>query len=349
MADTTPRDAAHPDAEQVVPAQASGHRTRRIVLSVGAALLAVTLLALAIGSQGGSSGDSGSPMPTADTPAEGADSAGSRSADEYASDLSASEQASDFTNDGAAAGAEGPSIVDVPLEDRAVIRTGSLTLTSTDVATARRHVLNAIEALGGYVADEQSRADDDGGLRLTDLSLAVPTGEFGTAIERAADAGTVTGRTQSARDVTEQVVDVETRVASAEASLRRIRLLLGRAESLGDVIRLEQVLSSRQADLESLQAQQQSLAARTDLASLQVTIAVPPKKAEPTPEPEEEAAGFFPGLSRGWDALASGYVTLATAAGTALPTLLVLGLLALLVRWITRRVRRNHPTAAAPA
>jgi hypothetical protein len=173
----------------------------------------------------------------------------------------------------------------------------------------------------------------------------VPTDEFDAAMERFSTAGTVTGRTQSARDVTEQVVDVDTRVASAEASLRRIRQLLGRAVSLGDVIRLEQVLSSRQANLESLLAQQQSLAAKTDLATLQVTIEVPPKDTPAVKD--EEATGFFAGLSRGWDALATGYVTLATALGTALPTLVVLGLLALLVRVIARRFRRRPEPVTA--
>jgi hypothetical protein len=233
-----------------------------------------------------------------------------------------------------------------PLENRAVVRTGGLVLADDDVLVTRLEVVNAIVALGGYVADERSSAADDGGLRLSDLTVKVPSDDFDAAMQRIAATGTVLARTQSARDVTEQVVDVGTRVRSAQASLRRIRLLLGRAESLGDVIRLEQVLSSRQADLESLLAQQESLSARTDLATLQVTIQLPEAAQEPD---ETEATGFFTGLARGWDALASGYVTLATALGTALPTLVVLGLLALLGRWAARRFRRSGASATAPA
>jgi hypothetical protein len=237
--------------------------------------------------------------------------------------------------------------VDVALRTRAVIRTGTLTLTDPDVADARRQVVGVVGALGGYVADEQSKADEDGDLRLTDLTLQVPTAEFETAMERIGAAGTVIGRTQSERDVTEEVVDVDTRVASAEASLRRIRILLGRAVSLGDVIRLEQVLSSRQADLESLMAQQESLAARTDLASVQVAISAPSTRAVEVTT--DDATGFLAGLSRGWHALTSGYIALATLLGTLLPTLAVLAALTLLARWGLRRFRRTPRPADVAA
>lgn len=311
---------------------------RRVLLVVGCIGVVVTLLALAVGSRGGSSNEESAG--SGGSGGQGFDAGQSPPAFEEASARSDSALSD--------AGEVEASAVDVPLDDRAVIRAGSLSLTDTDVSGARREVLNAAGNLGGYVADEQSKADADGDLRLTDLTVQVPTDEFDAAMERFSTAGTVTGRTQSARDVTEQVVDVDTRVASAEASLRRIRLLLARAVSLGDVIRLEQVLSSRQADLESLLAQQQSLAAKTELATVQITISVPPKDP-PKVEEDEEAAGFFAGLSRGWDALTSGYATLATALGTALPTLLALGLLALLGRWIARRLRRTRSPANAAA
>src|SRR3712207_7297710 len=57
------------------------------------------------------------------------------------------------------------------------------------------------------------------------------------------------------------------RVESARAALERIRALLDRADSLGTVIRLESVLSDRQAELESLLAQQKALAAQTQMST----------------------------------------------------------------------------------
>lgn len=327
-------------------------RWRRIALLVGSAVLAVTLLALVVGSLGGSSG--GSNDEGESSPASGSDHLAADPAEMEAPQRAG--VASDAPGtDGLDSFSEGSApveqaSVELPLTDRAVIRTGSLSLTSPDVEEARLNLLNAVTALGGYVADEQSRADDDGELRAADIVVQVPTAEFGTAMQRFSTFGTVTGRTQSARDVTEQVVDVDTRVDNAEASLRRIRLLLGRAVNLGDVIRLEQVLSSRQADLESLLAQQESLAAKTSFATVQVTIEVPPKEPPVVKEEKkDEISGFFDGLARGWDALATGYVRLATLLGIVLPTLVVLGALGLVGYWVARRFRRRPVSASASA
>ena len=228
------------------------------------------------------------------------------------------------------------------LSNRAVIRTASIRLLADDVAAARGELLAVTDVLGGYVADERSEADRGGRLRSAELTLQVPTDDLDTALERIAGVGTEISRSQTTEDVTEQVVDVDSRVNSAEAALRRVRLLLGQATSLGDVIRLEQVLSSRQADLESLLAQQESLAALTSMATLRVSVSEPETEA---PKVDDDAAGFLAGLSNGWDALKAGYVILATVAGALLPTAIVLGLIAVLIRLVMRRGRWSRRRA----
>lgn len=316
----------------------SPDRRRRVTTAIGvlfAVVATVSLLALGVGALSGGASDTVSSDTTsadtgaADRPLSGGTEAG-------LPDASAARSADSGTADSSArAGAEP---VAVTLVDRSIIRTASLSLTTDDVEAARRELLAVTDQLGGYVADEQSHADRNGQLRTADLTLQVPTDDLDTAMERIGAAGTVIGRSQSARDVTEDVVDVDSRVASARASLHRVRLLLGRAVSLGDVVRLEQVLSSRQAELESLVAQQESLAARTSMATLRVDVSVPTAVTPPPVDPEQ-ASGFLAGLSRGWDALGAGYLMLATVAGAVLPTAVVLGLLALAVRFAVRRTR----------
>lgn len=301
-------------------------------------LLFVTVIALVIGiSRVSDSVDSAATY----------ESSGAADAEGTAGGAMAREESVDAaTLDGGVGGgkkaAEPASLV---LRDRAVIRSAAITLLADDVAAARSDLLAITDALGGYVADERSEADRGGRLRSADLTLQVPTDDLDLALERIADVGTETSRAQSTEDVTEQVVDVDSRVDSAEAALRRVRLLLGQANSLGDVIRLEQVVSSRQADLESLLSQQESLAALTSMATLRVSVFEPDTKE---PKAGDDEAGFLAGLSTGWDALKAGYVALATLAGALLPTAVVLGLLALLVRLVLRRGRwGRRPTSSA--
>lgn len=325
-----------------VPASRRSRARGRLAGGVGAALavlLLVSLVALVIGM---------SRVTNSADEASTSESSGGSSGEADAAGAAPREEAFDSaTLDGGVGGKRAAEPSSITLTDRALIRTAAITLLADDVAAARGELLAITETLGGYVAEERSEAGRGGRLRSADLTLQVPTDDFDAALERVADVGTETSRSGSTEDVTEQVVDVDSRVKSAEAALRRVRLLLKEANSLGDVIRLEQVLSSRQADLESLLSQQESLAALTSMATLRVSVSEPDTD-QPKPAGDEDEAGFLAGLSDGWDALKAGYVALATLAGVLLPTAVVLGLIALVLRLLVRRGRwSRRPTSSA--
>ncbi len=103
---------------------------------------------------------------------------------------------------------------------------------------------------------------------------------------------------QESSDVTEQVVDVESRIASQRASLERMRTLLAKANTIGEIVSVETELTRREADLESLLAKQKNLALQTELATLALTLTA--KGEEPVAEDPDR--GFLAGLKGGWDA-----------------------------------------------
>jgi hypothetical protein len=141
-------------------------------------------------------------------------------------------------------------------------------------------------------------------------------------------------------DVTAKLADVNSRVESAKASIAQLRRLFDRATALGQVIRLERELSQREADLESLQAQQRSLTAQTTMSTILVAITLPPTVSTPPPT-DDHQAGFVSGIKKGWDALVTFVVATSHALGLVLPLgalTLALGLaLWLLIRRLTPR------------
>lgn len=230
------------------------------------------------------------------------------------------------------------------LQDRAIERKGAITLRSDDVAKTRTEVVDAVENAGGYVADERSTTRDDGQLDRTRLQIVVPTGEFASTLDAVAGSGTVTSRKQSAEDVTDQVIDVNSRLENAKASLRRVRRLLDRADTLGQVIRLEGVMGKREADLESLQARHKSLETRTDTATIKVDVRLAADRGGTSND--EEDAGFMSGLAAGWSGLGEAWAVLATVLGAVLPFVLVLALpVAAVVVAVRRALRRRAATA----
>ena len=238
--------------------------------------------------------------------------------------------------------ASGNGLLSEVQTDRAVIATAEMTLRSQDVTATVDAIELIASSAGGFVSgrDVSSNPDDPKGTRAV-LVLRVPTATLDRVIDRAQEEGEVVRITADEQDVTETVVDVDSRVDSARASVERIRSLLGEATTIGEVVRIESELSRRESDLESLLAQQRSLANQTELATLSVTV-LAPNAVEPPPE---DTTGFLPGLQRGWDALVGVVVVALTTIGVLLPFLvvgaLVLGPIA--AAWRRRR------TGAAPA
>jgi hypothetical protein len=172
------------------------------------------------------------------------------------------------------------------------------------------------------VAEENGElADAEQGFRLV---LRVPPTEFAGLRDRVAELGTEVSRSTSSQDVTDQALDVESRLATQRASVARVRALLEQARDLSEVVAIEAELTRRQADLESLEARSAALASQVRLATLVVRLVAPGSALA-----EATAPGFLAGLERGWSALGSALAVAATVAGLALPFLVAAGLLAM--------------------
>ncbi len=185
---------------------------------------------------------------------------------------------------------------------------------------------------GGAVRAEDRSGEGD--QVRAQLTLAVPPGKLDATLDAVARLGQERDRRSTSEDVTEQVVDLDSRLATARASVARVRALLDGATALGDVVKIEGELARREADLESLQARTRSLSARVDLATLVVRL----EGGEAAPV-ATGATGFREGLDAGWTAFLGSARVLAAAAGALLPFLPLLLVGGLVLRRL--RLRRG--------
>jgi Domain of unknown function (DUF4349) len=220
-----------------------------------------------------------------------------------------------------------------PLPDavgRDVVRTAQLTLQVPDPVAAARGVRTAATAAGGFVAEEQ--ADATGSW----LVVRVPAAALDRLVDDLAATGTVVARSARAEDATDQVVDLDGRVATQQASVTRVRALLAQATSIGDIVAVEAELARREADLDSLQRRLAALRDRVALSTLTVEL----RGAVATP-PSAPPPGFGAGLGAGWAGLKIVGAALATAVGFLLPFLPILAVAAVAVWIVVRRRRRR--------
>ncbi|MFC9701837.1 DUF4349 domain-containing protein [Streptomyces sp. NPDC056943] len=246
----------------------------------------------------------------------------------------------------AASGSEkAPTAPGKAAQPQHVIRTASLSVEVEDAAKALVTARRVAAGAGGRVENESTERLDDTYV-VSRVVLRVPQEQYDAVLTELAGTGKLLARKADAKDVTEQVVDVESRIATQRASVARVRALMQRAEKLADVVTLEGELSRRQADLESLLAQQSSLKDRTTLATITLELT---EKEKPGADKEEDEGrpGFWDALSGGWNALvgALAWVLIVLAA---LAPWLALALIAFLLWRRLIRPRRAARTGTAP-
>ena len=161
-------------------------------------------------------------------------------------------------------------------------------------------------------------------------------------LKKLAGLGERLSQSQTAEDVTTQVVDTRSRVATQTRSVARVRALLAQANNLGEVVQIESELAKREADLESLEAQLSRLKDTTELATIEVTF-VGPTAVVAT---DEANLGFLTGLRGGWDAFVQIVLVGLTVLGALLPFLLAASLIAV-PAWLILRGRRPAPVPPA--
>ena len=246
---------------------------------------------------------------------------------------------------GASAGSGGSGNGDTLISDtRSVIRRAELTVgvkKASDVAIQANRAEAIVSGLGGDVFGDDRQSGTDATATLT---LKVPPASLIKALNELSALGTEQSRSLSSQDVTTQVADVNARVASAAASIARLRTLYASATKVSDVIAIEDELSGRESDLESLQAQQKSLSTETQLATISLVLTTT------TPQvviKTHHRSGIAGALSRGWDHFISGGSWVVSAIAAVGPwVVLVLLLGAGLLR--LRRRRGTTPVAPTP-
>ena len=228
--------------------------------------------------------------------------------------------------------------------DRQVITTGSVLVTVTSVESA-------VRSIEDFVAERDGRIDSRSQYRSGEFSpgfdadspatlvVRIEPREVDALIQEVRRLGTVEELEISREDVTTQVTDLDARIRSLEVSIARLEAIMAESTSTRDLLEAETQLSQRQGELESLQAQRRQVGSQVELASIVVTLrgAGDPSAVDP--------GGFRGGLVDGWNALVGLVNGLLVGAGVLAVWLVPVAFVALLGRFVWRRVSRRGRAA----
>jgi hypothetical protein len=180
------------------------------------------------------------------------------------------------------------------------------------------------------------------------IVLRVPEPKLDEALLRVSRVGKELTRTSSSDDVTARLADLGSRVSSQQKSLARVRALLDQATDLNQIVSIEAELARREADLESLQAQQRALSDQADLSTLTAILRLPDAKPSTSAPEDDDENGFLKGFQAGWDALVASTTVVLTILGALLPIAIVLALVGVPLWLLVRRFRPEPRPRPAP-
>ncbi len=184
-----------------------------------------------------------------------------------------------YGNEAAGSASRAPDAAAQPGFPRLVIKTATLSIEVENVAEAETRISARAQELGGYVVSLETRGAE--AQRTAVITIRVPAQRFDEALSGVEGlARKVFSRTISGDDVTEEFVDLESRLRNLEATRDRLLDLLSRADEVEDALQVNQALTDVQGEIEQIQGRMKYLQQSAAFSTITVEVRpVPPPPA----------------------------------------------------------------------
>ena len=174
-------------------------------------------------------------------------------------------------------------------EVRMIVKDAELTLLVVDTDVAIDRVNQAAGDFGGYIISSRVWYEDWQGVgyKYASITLGVPVTSFERVMNRLRNlAIQVLDESASGQDVTDEYVDLQSRLDNLIATRDRIREFLDQAESVEESLMINEELAQIEAQIEEVQGRMNYLFDRSSYSTITVLIQPElPPVPEPTPIP----------------------------------------------------------------
>ncbi|WP_394202362.1 DUF4349 domain-containing protein [Marinagarivorans algicola] len=150
---------------------------------------------------------------------------------------------------------------------RHIIQTASLTLSVENIDEKVNALSSLVEGYGGYVKSNNRYTE-----KRANLNIKIPSSKLDIFITEISNLGKVTSNSTSSRDVTDQVIDIDARMKNLIVLRARYRELLGKANTVKEVVSIEKELSKIQTEIDTIEGRRKSLLDQVAMSSVNVTF-----------------------------------------------------------------------------
>lgn len=169
-----------------------------------------------------------------------------------------------------------PSGAPVPADQKKIIKTGSLSLVVESSQWSVTKIREIAETKQGFV-ESSNITETTEGVRRGYITVRVPVASFNEVFDEIKSiAQIVEVESVQGQDVTQQYIDMEARLKNLRSTEAQYLEILKKAQTVEDILKVQQLLSQVRGDIESMEAQIKHLANQTDLATISVELSEEP-------------------------------------------------------------------------
>lgn len=235
----------------------------------------------------------------------------------------------------------------VQADERKLIKTVDLYAETENYDALLAGLETQIAEFGGYIEYQyQYNGSSYSGYnetRSANLSVRIPAKRLDEFVRRVGEQSNITNKEERVEDVTLRYVDLESRKKALTIEQDRLLDLLEQAETVEDIIAIEQRLSEVRYELENMESQLRTLNNQIDYSTININIQEV-KRLTPV---EERSAwdkmknGFVESIYRIGDDIEDGFIGFVINIPYLLIWIVIIGVAFVIVRFVIKRRKRR--------
>ncbi len=228
--------------------------------------------------------------------------------------------------------------------NRKLIKTVNISAETREFDTLIANVTERINALGGYAesTDIHGNSYDSYSERSAYIVARIPADKLSQFVQGITEESNITSKSESAEDVTLQYADVEAHKESLKIEQERLNQLLEQADTLENIIELENRLTEVRYEIESYESRLRTMNNQVVYSTVNLSVR---EVKEYSPEPIEELSfgqrlsrGFIDSCEDAWDLIQDFVIGFVSFLPTLLVALIILSVIGLIIFGIIRAI-----------
>ncbi|MGP8319857.1 MAG: DUF4349 domain-containing protein [Methanosarcinaceae archaeon] len=217
---------------------------------------------------------------------------------------------------------------------RKVITTADLSLEVDDASDILDEIINITQNAGGFVSRSSLYNNNYGEStgKAGYVTIRIPQSGFTSVMDKIGTLGSVTSKSISGRDVTEEFIDLSARLENLERHELRLLEILNMTTTVDEVLDVERELGRIRGDIESLTGRLNYLNDQVGLSTINVHVS--------EPRPIAHSWGLRDALLNSVNGFISTVNGLIVFIGYALPVVVFVTVSGFVIIFIRNRVRR---------